>query len=98
MGNSVRDFEGRIVAWEKPTDFGLSIPTPAYSSEAHFRISPEGPARSTVDYSIDVTLHTLSARVIGTALRFPLRFFVQNQIGKLKSYAESVQASQNGGR
>jgi uncharacterized protein YndB with AHSA1/START domain len=98
MGNSVRDFEGTIIAWEKPTHFGLSIPTPAYSSEAHFRISQEGPARSTVDYSIDVTLHTLAARVIGTALRFPLGFFVQNQIGKLKSYAESLQARQNGGR
>jgi hypothetical protein len=97
MGNSIRDFEGKIIAWEKPTHFGLFIPTPAYSSEAHFRITPEGPGNSTVDYSIDVTLHTLAARVIGAVLRFPLGFFVQNQIGKLKSYAESLQARQQGG-
>ncbi|MBV8103716.1 MAG: SRPBCC family protein [Hyphomicrobiales bacterium] len=98
MGNSVRDFEGKIIAWEKPTHFGLFIPTPAYSSEAHFRITPEGPSSSTVDYSIDVTLHTLAARVIGAVLRIPLSFFVPNQIGKLKSYAESLQAKRGEGR
>jgi hypothetical protein len=96
MSNSVREFEGKIIAWEKPTHFGLFIPSPAYSSEAHFRITPEGSSSSTVDYSIDVTLHTLAARVIGTVLRIPLGFFVQNQIGKLKSYAESLQASRKG--
>ena len=42
MGNSVREFDGEIIAWEKPTHFGLHIPTAAYSSEAHFRITPEG--------------------------------------------------------
>lgn len=98
MGNSVRDFEGRIIAWEKPTHFGLHIPTPTYSSEAHFRITPEGPASSTVDYSIDVTLHTLPARAIGTVLRIPLGFFVKNQVGKLKTYAESLQARKGQGR
>lgn len=98
MGNSVRDFEGTIVAWEKPTHFGLQIPTAAYSSEAHFRITPEGPANSTVDYSIDVTLHTPTARVIATVLRIPLGFFVRNQVGKLKTYAESLQARKTKGR
>jgi uncharacterized protein YndB with AHSA1/START domain len=96
MGSSVREFNGEIIAWEKPTHFGLHIPTAAYSSEAHFRISPEGPVRSTVDYSIDVTLHTLTARALGTLLRVPLGFFVKNQIGKLKAYAESLQARQAG--
>ena len=96
MGSSVREFNGEIIAWEKPTHFGLHIPTAAYSSEAHFRISPEGPDHSTVDYSIDVTLHTLTARVLGTLLRVPLGFFVKNQIGKLKAYAESLQARQAG--
>ena len=43
MGRSVREFNGEIIAWEKPTHFGLHIPTAAYSSEAHFQISPEGP-------------------------------------------------------
>jgi uncharacterized protein YndB with AHSA1/START domain len=98
MGSSVREFNGEIIAWEKPTHFGLHIPTPAYSSEAHFRITPEGPTNSTVDYSIDVTLHTLTARVIGAVLQFPLGFFVQNQVGKLKSYAEGLQASRGQGR
>jgi uncharacterized protein YndB with AHSA1/START domain len=97
MGNSVNEFNGAIIAWEAPTHFGLSIPTRAYSSEAHFRISSKGPSKSTVDYSIDVTLHTLTARVIGTLLRAPLGFFVRNQIGQLKAYAEKLQKSRDKG-
>ena len=49
MGKSVKDFYGEIIAWEASTHFGLHIPSPAYSSEAHFRITPNGPTRSTVD-------------------------------------------------
>jgi uncharacterized protein YndB with AHSA1/START domain len=97
MGSSIKEFNGEVVAWEKPTHFALRIPSPAYSSEAHFRIIPRGPARSTVDYSIDVTLHTLTARILGTALQFPLGFFVRNQIGQLKTYAEKLQATQPNG-
>jgi uncharacterized protein YndB with AHSA1/START domain len=97
MGSSVNEFNGEIIAWEAPTHFGLHIPTAAYSSEAHFRITPKGPAQSTVDYSIDVTLHTLTAQVLGTMLRIPLGFFVRNQIGHLKAYAEKLQASRQKG-
>jgi uncharacterized protein YndB with AHSA1/START domain len=97
MGSSIKEFNGEVVAWGKPTHFALRIPTPAYSSEAHFRITPKGPTRSTVDYSIDVTLHTLTARVLGAALQFPLGFFVRNQIGQLKTYAEKLQASKPNG-
>lgn len=96
MGKSIKEFHGEIIAWEAPTHFGLYIPSPAYSSEAHFRISPNGPSRSTVDYSIDVTLHKALARVLSPLMRVPLTLFVRKQIGRLKSYAEKVQAKQEG--
>jgi len=92
MGKSVKDFYGEIIAWEAPTHFGLHIPSPAYSSEAHFRITPNGPTRSTVDYSIDVTLHKRLARVLRPLMQIPLTFFVRKQIGRLKRYAEALQA------
>jgi hypothetical protein len=91
MGKSIKEFYGEIIAWEFPTHFGLSIPSPAYSSEAHFRISPNGATRSTVDYSIDVTLHRALVRAISPLLRVPLNLFVRKQVGRLKSYAERVQ-------
>src|SRR5436305_15278778 len=71
MGKSVKEFHGEIIAWQYPTQFGLHIPSPAYSSEAHFRISPEGPTRSTVDYSLDVTLHKTIVRLVSPLLRLP---------------------------
>lgn len=94
MGKSIKEFEGEIINWEAPSHFGLRIPSPAYSSEAHFRISPVGPNRATVDYSIDVTLHKSIVRLLSPLLKMPLTFFVRKQIGRLKSYAEKVQAAQ----
>src|SRR3954471_12044647 len=81
MGKSIKVFDGEIIAWEAPTHFGLSIPAPAYSSEAHFRISPNGPTLSTIEYSIDVTLHKALIRLLSPLLRVPLTFFVRKQIG-----------------
>jgi uncharacterized protein YndB with AHSA1/START domain len=92
QGSGIREFDGEVIAWEPPTHFGLSIPSPAYSSEAHFRITPEGPIRSTVRYTIDVTLHSPVAKVLGPILRLPLGLFVKEQIRRLKVYAESLQA------
>jgi hypothetical protein len=94
MGKSIKEFYGEIIAWQGPTHFGLRIPSPAYSSEAHFRILPNGATRSTVDYSIDITLHKRLVRVLSPLMRVPLTLFVRKQIGRLKSYAETVQAKQ----
>jgi len=95
MGKSIQEFYGEIIAWNAPTHFGLQIPSPAYSSEAHFRITPNGPAQSTVDYSIDVTLHKAFVRLLSPLLRLPLTLFVRKQIGRLKTYAEKVQAEKD---
>jgi len=92
MGKSLKEFQGEIIAWEAPTHFGLYIPAPAYSSEAHFRISPDGPTKSTVNYSIEITLHKAIVRLLSPLLRIPLTLFVKKQIGRLKRHAEKVQA------
>ncbi|MFL6449573.1 MAG: SRPBCC family protein [Bryobacteraceae bacterium] len=92
MGKSIKEFQGEIVAWQFPTHFGLQIPAPAYSSEAHFRITSNGAKQSTVDYSIDVTLHKAIVRLLSPLLRIPLTLFVRKQIGRLKAHAEKVQA------
>jgi len=94
MGKSLKEFQGEIIAWEAPTHFGLYIPAPAYSSEAHFRISPDGPTKSTVNYSIEITLHKAIVRLLSPLLRIPLTLFVKKQIGRLKRHAEKVQADQ----
>jgi hypothetical protein len=92
MGKSIKEFHGEIIAWKAPTHFGLYIPASAYSSEAHFRITPNGPLRSTVDYSINVTLHKAFVRMLSPLLRVPLTLFVRKQIGRLKACAEKLQA------
>jgi len=94
MGKSIKEFHGEIIAWETPTHFGLHIPSPAYSSEAHFRISPQGSTQSTIHYSIDITLHKALARFLSPLMKVPLTLFVRKQIGRLKAYAENVQAKQ----
>ena len=92
MGKSIKEFQGEIIAWESPTHFGLRIPAPAYLSEAHFRIAPNGATRSTIDYSINITLHKPLIRLISPLMRLPLTLFVRKQIGRLKACAEKLQA------
>lgn len=97
QGRSIRTFEGEIIAWEPASHFGLRIPTAAYTSEAHFRLAAHGVNRSTVDYSIDIALHSTLAKVLGPLLKLPLRRFVRHQIRSLKRYAEALQRAQRVG-
>lgn len=91
QGRRIRTFEGEIIAWEEATHFGLRIPTAAYTTEAHFRISPLGARRSTLEYTIEIVLMSPLAKAIGPLLKLPLRWFVRRQIDSLKAYAEALQ-------
>ena len=74
QGSQVKTFEGTLIAFERLRHFAFVIPSPSYSSEAHFRLDAQGPARTHVNYSIDVTLHTFTAKLAaaGTAPAFDL--------------------------
>ena len=90
QGKKVTEFTGTLIAFDRPRHFAFTIPSPAYSSEAHFRLTPLGAARTRVDYVIDVTLHTAIAKLAAVLLRVPLAFFVPRQMRRLKALAESV--------
>ena len=90
QGRRIVEFEGTLIACDFPRHFAFTIPSPAYSSEAHFRLSPEGAARTRVDYSIEVTLHTVVAKIAGAVLRLPLGFFVRKQMRRLRDLAVSL--------
>jgi uncharacterized protein YndB with AHSA1/START domain len=90
QGSKVTEFTGTLIAFDRPRHFAFTIPSPAYSSEAHFRLTPLGAARTHVDYVIDVTLHTAVAKIAALLLRLPLSFFVPKQMRRLKALAESV--------
>jgi hypothetical protein len=64
----------------------------AYSSEAHFHISPTSSGHSVVTYRIDVALHSWAARILGPLLKPPIFWFVRYQIRRLKAFAESIPA------
>jgi hypothetical protein len=95
QGKRVLEFDGQIIAWEKPTHFGLRIPTKSYSTDAHFHISPVGQRSSRLEYTLEVTLNSLGAKVIGSLIRMPLGFFVKRQMNRLKHLAEALQAQRN---
>src|SRR3954470_3015719 len=75
QGKKVTEFIGTLIACERPRHFAFTIPSPAYSSEAHFRLTPLGSAGTHVDYVIDVTLHTTTAKIAAALLRLPLALF-----------------------
>ncbi|MBS0448759.1 MAG: SRPBCC family protein [Proteobacteria bacterium] len=90
QGSKVSVFEGTLIAFERLRHFAFVIPSPAYSSEAHFRLSAQGPERTHVDYAIDVTLHTGKAKIAAALLRVPLGFFVKKQMRRLEALALSL--------
>ena len=91
QGKKVTEFTGTLIAFDRPSHFAFTIPSPAYSSEAHFRLTPLGAGDTRVDYVIDVTLHTATAKLAAVLLRVPLAFFVPKQMRRLKALAESIQ-------
>jgi uncharacterized protein YndB with AHSA1/START domain len=92
QGPNLKAFDGTITVFEPYTRFGFDIPSPAYSSKVLFRITSLGPEKCRVDYSIDVTLHTMVAKIIGNTMRIPISGFVRKQMGRLKRYAETGNA------
>ena len=90
QGRKVKEFTGTLIACERPRHFAFTIPSPAYSSEAHFRLTPLDAARTHVDYTIDVTLHTVTAKLAAVLLRLPLSVFVPKQMRRLKTLAEGI--------
>ena len=60
------------------------------ASFAHFRLTPRGSSGTHVEYAIDVTLHTTTAKLAAALLRVPLAFFVPRQMRRLKALAESI--------
>lgn len=92
QGRSIRVFHGEIIAWEPHEHFALRIPSPAYTSEAFFYIVSTSSDQCVVDYTLEIDLHARAARILGPMLYAPLWFFVRQQIGRLKSHAQVVQA------
>ena len=90
QGRKVVEFEGTLITRQYGRHFAFTIPAPAYSSEAHFRLSPRGLSGTHVDYSIDVTLHTLLAKLAGAVLHVPLGFFVRRQLRRLRALAVAL--------
>jgi uncharacterized protein YndB with AHSA1/START domain len=90
QGKDVVTFIGTITHCEEPQHFAFHIPSSAYSSDAHFRLTAIRPDLTQVFYSIDVELHTQKAKIVGFLLRVPLTFFVPKQLRRLKRLAESL--------
>ncbi len=93
QGKEIVTFIGTVTDCQQPQRFGFHIPSPAYSSDALFQLTPLSDETTQVDYSIDVELHTLKAKVAGFVLRLPLTFFVPKQMRRLKQLAESLTAA-----
>ena len=90
QGSKVTEFEGTLIAAEPLRHFAFRIPSPAYSSEAHFHLTDLGANRTHLDYAIDVTLHTVKARIGAALLRVPLAFFVRKQMRRLQALAQAL--------
>jgi uncharacterized protein YndB with AHSA1/START domain len=85
-------FVGTLNAFERPEHYAFSIPSSAYSSDVHFRLRPQGDG-TLLEYTIDVVLHTMVAKTVGTVFRPLIRLFVRKQLRRLKTLAEQTKVA-----
>lgn len=81
------EFDGELIAREKPSHLGLRIGNPAFTMDTHYRLAHAG-AGTRLVYSVEVTNHTRATRVSSILLGSETRRLIRKQLRKLKKVAE----------
>lgn len=89
MGGPRRvEFDGEVIAREKPSHLGLRIGNPAFTMDTHYRLAAAG-AGTRLDYEVEVANHTRATRVSSLLLGSETRRLIRKQLRKLKKVAEA---------
>ncbi len=82
------EFDGEVIAREKPSHVGLRIGNPAFTMDTHYRLTAAGPG-TRLDYEVEVANHTRATRVSSLLLGSETRRLIRKQLRKLKKVAEA---------
>ena len=87
-GGRVQEYEGELLAYEKPKHLAVRIGNKHFQAVADYRFTPTA-AGTRLDYSCDVTCHSVFVKVMGFLFGWFMKRILRKQMAKLKLLAES---------
>jgi len=86
-GGRVQEYDGEVLAYEKPKHLAVRIGNKYFHAVADYRFTPtqEG---TRLDYACDVTCHSWFVRVMSFMFGWLMKRILRKQMAKLKALAE----------
>ncbi len=87
-GGRVAEYEGEILAYDKPHHIAIRLSGTPFEMRVDYRFSAIDANRTRLDYAVDMTTHTLLARIMGRLFAGFTHRLARRQVASLKAYAE----------
>jgi uncharacterized protein YndB with AHSA1/START domain len=88
-GGRVAEYEGKVIAYDKPRHLGISLGNKQFTMQVDYRFAPiDGGTR--LDYSAEMIAGNGFVRVMGVLFGWMTRRILRNQMAALKTMAESA--------
>lgn len=90
-GGRTAIYEGEITAHDRPQHIALRLRSPQYTMDIDYRFEALDAARTRLTYSVEMTMQSLLARIMGRLFAGMTRRLTRQQAAALKAYAERTQ-------
>jgi uncharacterized protein YndB with AHSA1/START domain len=88
-GGKVREYDGEVIAYEKPSLLGVRLSPPMFTVDVYYRLSTiENGTR--LHYECMLTYHNWFAKLIGSVFSWFSKKILHKQMNSLKELAESL--------
>jgi hypothetical protein len=87
-GNRTATYDGEILAHDKPDHLALKLSSAQYTMHIDYRFHAVDAERTRLDYTVEMAMHTLLARIMGRLFAGMTRRLTEQQVAALKAYAE----------
>ena len=87
-GGHVAEYDGRVIAYEKPNHLAITIGNPQFEMRVVYRFTPKG-AWTWLDYSATMTRGSLFMKLMSKLFAPLTRRILDRKMKKLKELAES---------
>ncbi len=87
-GGSVKEYDGEVLAFEKPSHLGILLHCPQFKVRVDYRLTAVGTGTH-LDYECNLTCFSWFFRVMAGLFSWFMRGMVRKQLNKLKELAEA---------
>jgi uncharacterized protein YndB with AHSA1/START domain len=86
-GGRIAEYDGEVIAYEKPRHFAVRLGNKHFSVDVHYRFTPLE-AGTRLDYACDIHFNATWMRILGFLFGWLNRLILRKQMRKFKAVAE----------